>query len=214
MPRVRRRVKERRASVTTDHVHQLLTGRFWFDGFIRPGNRDGCDDEMRPVWAALRDDLLQQWIQLYPGSRPYAWWRFDAPDLRRRTDGGVHPFDDPAHVERVASIKAEYPNGLDLMKTAWGLPSCVGPDQIGVDYDSDIEYLVRLGLMSDEEREAVDAGLGAWLCPLEDRGWLNSPSLNVEIRPGGAFEIVPKDAMGQPMDPNTYTTADTSSTWK
>lgn len=30
-------------------------------------------------WEACRAELLQQWIKERPGTRPWAWWHFDAP---------------------------------------------------------------------------------------------------------------------------------------
>ena len=31
------------------------------------------------LWVAVRDALLEDWIAASPGSRPWAWWRYDAP---------------------------------------------------------------------------------------------------------------------------------------
>lgn len=37
------------------------------------------DDEIRAVWDRLKGDILAEWIRTKPGTRPCAWWRFDAP---------------------------------------------------------------------------------------------------------------------------------------
>jgi hypothetical protein len=42
-------------------------------------------------WAANRDELLAEWIDVYPGSRPWGWWRFDALDGRRMLAGTGRP---------------------------------------------------------------------------------------------------------------------------
>ncbi|WP_033336892.1 hypothetical protein [Thioalkalivibrio thiocyanodenitrificans] len=42
-----------------------------------------CDDDrMRLDWQRHRDVLLPEWIKANPGTRPYAWWKFDAPEPR------------------------------------------------------------------------------------------------------------------------------------
>lgn len=35
-----------------------------------------------PAWADVRDELLPAWIREHPGTRPFAWWECDAPELR------------------------------------------------------------------------------------------------------------------------------------
>lgn len=37
------------------------------------------EDAVREYWQAYREDLLAEWVERNPGSRPPAWWRFDAP---------------------------------------------------------------------------------------------------------------------------------------
>lgn len=39
------------------------------------------------IWLQYRDRLLAEWIRLHPGSRPWAWWEFDAPEERERVGG-------------------------------------------------------------------------------------------------------------------------------
>lgn len=39
------------------------------------------------VWADYRDALMVDWVRLHPGSRPWAWWQFDAPEPRERLGG-------------------------------------------------------------------------------------------------------------------------------
>lgn len=38
-------------------------------------HRGGCKE----TWAEHRERLLKAWIRERPGSRPWAWWEFDAP---------------------------------------------------------------------------------------------------------------------------------------
>jgi hypothetical protein len=45
-----------------------------------PTFRDETD--ARETWEHHRDDFLTEWVESKPGERPYAWWRFDAPEGR------------------------------------------------------------------------------------------------------------------------------------
>lgn len=38
------------------------------------------------AWRELRDELLPQWIKDHPGSRPWAWWKIDAPGPRGESE--------------------------------------------------------------------------------------------------------------------------------
>jgi hypothetical protein len=46
------------------------------------------------LWRAHRAALLPSWIEAHPGTRPFAWWRCEAPEPARRRLGGVGT---PAH---------------------------------------------------------------------------------------------------------------------
>lgn len=48
----------------------------WFDCFQRTHD-DGAG--LRDDWEAVRDAVLAAWIAESPGTRPWAWWRFDSP---------------------------------------------------------------------------------------------------------------------------------------
>src|SRR4051812_33130595 len=53
----------------------------------------GDEDAIRAAWEALKATILPEWIRTRPGTRPWAWWRFDAPERRERIDGKLHSFD-------------------------------------------------------------------------------------------------------------------------
>ena len=38
----------------------------------------------KTYWTANRAEILRDWIKARPGSRPQAWWDFDAPGYRQR----------------------------------------------------------------------------------------------------------------------------------
>lgn len=45
---------------------------------------DGCfaRTAAAAMWEQQRDTLLAAWVQERPGTRPWAWWCFDAPEDR------------------------------------------------------------------------------------------------------------------------------------
>jgi hypothetical protein len=47
-------------------------------------------DELHPVWKACGREIMRQWMEekQNAGSRPFAWWHFDAPGKRNFDD---HP---------------------------------------------------------------------------------------------------------------------------
>ena len=46
----------------------LELNRFFDDG-----------ERIRQAWEEHRPALLTEWIRQYPGTRPWAWWKFDSP---------------------------------------------------------------------------------------------------------------------------------------
>jgi hypothetical protein len=64
--------------------HTLLTGELPDDAptfaFLDWGYFSRGDQPVvLAVWEELREELLTDWIKGHPGTRPYAWWAFDAP---------------------------------------------------------------------------------------------------------------------------------------
>lgn len=47
------------------------------------------DSEAECAWRRVRDRVLSFWTEQHPGSRPWAFWRFDAPAPK-----GTYPVDD------------------------------------------------------------------------------------------------------------------------
>jgi len=39
------------------------------------------------LWAEFREQVLEWWLKERPGTRPWCWWQFDAPERRRRVGG-------------------------------------------------------------------------------------------------------------------------------
>jgi hypothetical protein len=112
----------------------LLSGNDWFDGPLGPAFED--DGAIRQAWEEHGSELLEQHIATSPGTRPYAWWRYDSNGGSRKQLGGV---------------------GTPL--TGHGLYLGM-PDKYGMDYDcsnapkveSECSYLKRHNLLTEVER--------------------------------------------------------------
>ena len=69
-----------------------LGGRMELLGLVKGhwyglSNIDENDDEtIRALWSELQDDILQQHVRRRPGTRPSAWWRWEAPEPRRTVE--------------------------------------------------------------------------------------------------------------------------------
>ena len=149
MPRLPRRSKRRWSGYNQWHREHLETG------FCIPGTFGFDDaDSLAWGWLDLRADIMRRWVADQPGTRPWGWWKFDAPELRQRIDGGVHPFDDPAWHSLVADQEAKYPHGLNLRELRFGILN-IHPQQVpglaNAKYESQQAYLSRLNLMTPEE---------------------------------------------------------------
>lgn len=158
MTRLRRREPRQRTNIAEGCVRQLLTGCGYFGPPTDFGTGDGGtegESAMRNAWNANRAELLADWITEHPRSRPYAWWRFDAPERRRRIDGKPHPFDDPRRKAIVERFTAEYGPECWASGAAnelyFGTPRIIIGDGCA-EYESEAAYLDRLGLLTDGER--------------------------------------------------------------
>ena len=84
MPRRRARRKRIGVEFSKGHRHQLETGQYYpiIEGY-GPDLNDEILKIMQRDWIENRSQLLSEWIEKKPGTRPWAWWFFDAPAMRR-----------------------------------------------------------------------------------------------------------------------------------
>ena len=164
MTRLHKRTARRRTTdLDESRIRHLLFGVFFLrdDGFGDVDESTETDAEMRTTWNDCRDRLLADWLAAYPRSRPYAWWRFDAPEPRRRIDGKPHPFDDPRRHAAIERAAAEYGRDCWLCRAAhrlyFGTPQVVIGDGLA-EYESEAAYLERLGRLTDPERAKMPLG--------------------------------------------------------
>src|SRR5262245_15578212 len=123
MARVLRRAKRRDGGYTEHHIYQLQTGIEFLDlgfGWDEPFR----EAEAREAWEILRAKIMADWIRERPGCRPWAWWKWDAPQPARceRVDGGIHPHDNPERTLKVANSDSEY-LWRRAYRLSFGLPS-------------------------------------------------------------------------------------------
>ena len=78
-----RRARSRRAVIPADLIAYLKD-----EGEISTTVEFFTDESaIRAAWNELRDSILADWAEEWPSSRPSAWWRYDAPEPRRRVGG-------------------------------------------------------------------------------------------------------------------------------
>jgi hypothetical protein len=130
MPRPVRRGKSRRAGYDDLDIEFLLRGPHGVPCELTSAEEAGDNETIREAWESMRSTLLPQWIRELPGTRPWAWWTYDAANYedgrRRRIDGKPHPFDNK---ERSLAV-AKSDNGQFWRKAyalSWGLPATFIP---------------------------------------------------------------------------------------
>jgi hypothetical protein len=166
MPTKRRNLRKLKKNVFSQtHYHCLQTGFVHVDcdglsvGSLWSSDRLQC--ELAGAWQFLAPQLLKEWIHVDPddryrygaaGSRPAAWWVYDAPE-RRRCLNGTHPHDDPTRQAKINEIENKYPHRSgDFDHLFYGCPnSFMVPADFTRVYESQFEYLKRLGLLFDGE---------------------------------------------------------------
>lgn len=109
------------------------------------------EEALQALWTAHRAWILEQWITARPGSRPFGWWKYEAPEPRRRL-GGVGTLSNDRHPLLELGIP-----------THWQIARPASVDRRELDpsdpprYESQAAYLDRLGLLSADERRRLDA---------------------------------------------------------
>jgi len=129
------------------HICQLKTGHSFeilgptFGRTFGP-RADFDEDAAREAWFDLRLQIIAEYAAEKPCTRPAAWWWFEAPELRRRIDGGHHP--------------CEGPDGT--IPLCRGIPTIYfTEDHFRAVYESEPAYLLRLRLLTKGEKAYLEA---------------------------------------------------------
>src|SRR5262249_49105146 len=129
----RRKPRQRRLSHRCPWLWEhLRTG----DSFeVELGEVTITEDQLREAWEQLRERVLAEHIAEQPGTRPWAWWQWDAPEPRRKLDPGP---------------ESSWP-------CRWhGYPLVYGPVRPEDQYEAEVDYLRRLGLLTEDEKRLLD----------------------------------------------------------
>ena len=150
MPRPARRNKSRRSGYTTLDIKFLADGPHGVPCAMTTAEMSGDEDAIKAAWESLRATIMRDWIRRKPGTRCWGWWRFDSPEKRRRIDGKVHPFDDPARSLAVA--RTDRPNAWKLAYALYlGMPSTHIPP-----HDADIHADFMQNTLHGRESELFE----------------------------------------------------------
>jgi hypothetical protein len=70
------------------------------------------DDSIRALWSEFHDEILEQHTRRRPGTRPSAWWRYEAPEPRRTVELIDEDDGEPYEAEE---SQREYLTRMDLL---------------------------------------------------------------------------------------------------
>jgi len=95
-------------------------------------------------WEQFRDQVLHIWVHENPGTRPKAWWKYDAPTASRKLIKGTGKKYSALH------------NDMNLRNNL-GIPEACWYQEIDLDnppvYESQAEYLKHLDLLMLDEQD-------------------------------------------------------------
>jgi hypothetical protein len=129
---------------TSGDIYGLITGHFYETQHCRKDD----EESQRALWDELKDDILAEHVKRSPGSRPWAWWKWEATEMRR-----VMGLDRDIVGDETDRLPAfEDPNlPAHFKRNYFGKPNIYD----GFLYESEEEYLERLGLLTREEKAAT-----------------------------------------------------------
>jgi len=144
MPPRRRHLGRAQRGWTEEHLEQLRTGHDFFGDAFGRDDRETFDEELaKQAWDEVGEQITAEHIAHSPGSRPWAWWHFSAPEPRRvvagdeNSESGWPPWEDRT-----------------TRKYSYGRPNPIKPPDTA-QYDDQHDYLDRLGLLTEDERHAI-----------------------------------------------------------
>jgi hypothetical protein len=150
---------------------RLITLEFGDDG--RPGiDPSPTGKTAKQLWAGYGHDIVKWWAGERPGTRPRCWWRYTAPEPRRRIGGtGMtrrEVFGRPNYLANYQLPEAD--DWITREDKRW-YPYKDNPRAVSVDpddpptFESQAAYLKRLGLLlpREEKRLTPDDFTPEWI---------------------------------------------------
>ncbi|WP_339857950.1 hypothetical protein [Pseudohongiella acticola] len=99
----KRRSRANNAGFADKYCRQeLLTGPCLLAGlgYFTYGAEDACDlERMKADWQRHKRELMAEWIADNPGTRPFAWWQFEASEPRLPAES------DSEYLERLNALE-------------------------------------------------------------------------------------------------------------
>lgn len=140
---VRKSIKNNN-KLTADQVYDLLTG-LSFEGFPSEEARRRAWERNRAflIDKDIRDNKI---IKREPGTRPLAFWKYEAPEPRRIIENGQYWKPAPGYEESWRGYFGMYACMLPAVKN-------LKIGQYSKHYESEYEYLKRLNLLLPGEKE-------------------------------------------------------------
>jgi hypothetical protein len=130
-------IEEQRLTLRT--ALRLLQGRDWQHLDKTPAL---TESQLLTAWQTHRDTVLPQWVAHFPGTRPWVWWAYEAPERRTRVDKRKHPYED-----------GSTPTQWQVL--SYGLPRYLQTeDHFTALYESETSYLIRHGLLTPSEKQS------------------------------------------------------------
>lgn len=127
--------------------------------------------QARALWEEWREVMLRDWIAHYPGTRPHAWWTWDAPEPRKLLEGEW-------------SFHDAWPDTLrEKFKSPRHFGTCSPTALINPAWETEYAFLQRHKLLTSSER-----GLGLPL-QTESSGSCRKVNLDGTDWPGDCNEV-------------------------
>ena len=148
MPRARRRANERREYDKVER--RSFTDGITFTNRYAPLHRLRITkEEWRAAWDDLRDELVPEWIEAHPFSRPLGYWEVDADQPRLPVSG-------EAAIEAREWMEAhQHYRQYSFLWLNRRLGITDDSRDEKAPFESEKQYLIRLDLLTESERELL-----------------------------------------------------------
>jgi hypothetical protein len=134
--------KPLQGAIGPERAAVLLTGVDMFQLYRSP-------EKMKRDWIKHRSNLMKQAHEkLGPGRRCWAWWKFEAPEPRKRIGGrGIAAIETPKCPQWARELSFGRP-------VVWDADYA---DATETWFESQRDYLIRLKLLTPEEKKILES---------------------------------------------------------
>ena len=125
---------QRRVQAEVEELDSMMKSHLTFGQCLLDGEAFRDEAHRRAVWEQHGAEIIEDYVLMYPGRRPSAWWNYEAPEPRRKADGMI------------------LTNHGDWRRHH----GCSAGDQGTQNkYETEPHYLRRLGLLGEDEAERL-----------------------------------------------------------